>query len=73
MLRGWGPRLAFEGQLHEQLEQVSEADCVEAGRPTLELRKQQERTPPEADCVKVERPTFELPEQQEPTPEVCCY
>ena len=38
----------------------------------MELRKQQERTPPEADCVKVERPTFELPEQQEPTPEVCC-
>ena len=53
--------MALEGQVHEQPEPVSEADCVEAGRPTLELRKQQERTPPEADCVKVERPTFELP------------
>jgi hypothetical protein len=53
--------LALEGQLHEQPEQVSEADCVEAGRPTLELREAQERTPLKADCVKVERPTFELP------------
>ena len=53
--------MALEGKLHEQPEQVSEADCVEAGRPTLELRGPQERTPLKADCVKVERLTFELP------------
>ena len=35
--RGWGPRLALEGQLHEQLEQVLEADCVGAERLTLAL------------------------------------
>jgi hypothetical protein len=45
-------------------EQTPEADCVEAGRPTLELPEQLEQTP-KADCVEAERPTLELPEQLE--------
>ena len=49
--------MAFEGQLQEQLEQVSEADCVEAGRPTLELPEQREQMP-RANCVEAERPVL---------------